>query len=195
MKVEDILCQIPTIREHICNTRDLASDAAAQTASSATPIDEILSSRDDATADVTARPTPEGDGERSRIPIAAIRRERERREKYDREVQRLEAEISKYNDQKWGFTAEEPAEQQGSEGPTFDPAAMQALDRSMGGFAARHGQNRLTALESAVTRLTPAQQDEARAYAAGKPQRAPKGNAMYTAKTRPEAVSLCCADN
>ena len=133
-----------------------------------TSIDSILdSSREEpATADVTARPTPEDREERSRIPVAAIRRERERREKYDREVQRLEAEISKYNDQKWGFT-EEPTEQS-SESPTFDPAQLQALDRSMGGFAARHGQSRLSALETAVTRLTPAQQDEARAYAAGK---------------------------
>lgn len=130
---------------------------------SLTPLDAILGSGGEP-GDVTATGEPSSQepelsndaGEM--VPLVALKRERERRQKMDKQVQELEAELQRYNDQKWGFE-EEPSQQQAAAGP--DPGTDRVIaeyNNSYARFVQKHGQARVAEIDAALRRLNPEQQ-------------------------------------
>jgi hypothetical protein len=130
-----------------------------------TPLNEIL---DAGPADGTGRHQDHSgdtverfERELRQVPIAALHKEKERRKKMDARVQELERELQQYNDAKWGLDDE--SFQQDSERLSRDPhrdAAVQNYEKSFNSFKTAHGKERVAAIDVALKRLTPEQQQE-----------------------------------
>ena len=129
---------------------------------SLTPLDAILGSGSEPVVTASGEPPSQGEtndaGEM--VPLVALKRERERRQKMDRQVQELEAELQRYNDQKWGFE-EEPNQQQSAPnaeaGPDQDRVVAE-YNNSYARFIQKHGEDRVAEIDAALRRLNPEQQ-------------------------------------
>lgn len=134
------------------------SEAIAEvSAAEQTPLDTVLGS-DAADVPVSSQEADSHvDTDGPQVPLVALRRERERRQKMDARVQELEQEIERYNDQKFGldsdqgFGGEQPAEQQP------DDAFGREYTASLTDFTAKHGKDRVAAIDATLGRLNPQQ--------------------------------------
>lgn len=142
---------------------DFENDLTEQTSAldSPTPLGAILGK------DEVVAPSPPSQGEApddlsldradEHVPLAALRRERERRKKMDARVQELEEEINKYNEQKWGLDEDTSGAE--SETPEND-AFLNEYSKSYAGFVSKHGKERVAEVDAALVRLSPEQRNE-----------------------------------
>ena len=96
-------------------------------------------------------------------PISALRAERERRKAKDREYEDLRAELQKYDDQKLGIDEELLRDEYAQYARDADPdrdAAVENYEKSFNSFKTVHGEQRVAAIDAALKRLTPEQQQE-----------------------------------
>ena len=95
------------------------------------------------------------------VPLVALKRERERRQKMDKQVEELQAEIHRYENQKWGFEEEQnTAAPPQSHDPDRDVVAA-AYDKSYARFTEKHGQARMDEIEAGWRQLNHAQREHA----------------------------------
>jgi hypothetical protein len=115
------------------------------------PLDTIL---DTNAADVPARDREEGlgGGDAPHVPLVALKRERERRQKADRQVEELRAELDRFDNAKWGFD-EPAAEQQPAGDDSVKDPFVQNYDRSLGRFTLVHGKDVVAKVDAGLNRL------------------------------------------
>lgn len=135
---------------------------ADHASASGTSIESILSGRD--AADVPASsPESHDDYTGSQVPLERLRSERERLRKTDAEIRAIEQEIEKYNAQKWGFEESDQKlkEQEAALASDQNQAAGNPnYDKSFNAFVAKHGKERVNAVNTALNRLDTGQREE-----------------------------------
>lgn len=138
----------------------------------ATPLDAILggdeapvsSFPDNSSPQESASPDerPRDDDDGVSVPLAALRRERERRQATDQRVAELEEEIRAYHEQKWGLPPEQPQAE-----PAPPDLALQqerekqafAFNESYARFVGKHGKEHVEAIDAALKELPPQHQE------------------------------------
>jgi len=134
------------------------------TEATATPLDSIL----DGAADVPARDQddlssadPIGGIGAPSVPLKALKKERERRQKADKQVEELRLELERFDNAKFGWDETQieeqqqrldREEQQRADEATKDPAVVN-YDRSLQRFTAIHGKEVVAKVDAALNRL------------------------------------------
>ena len=134
------------------NPTDTGTSAEAITP---TPLDAILETN---AADVPAREPDGGDAiggmEDPQVPLKALRKERERRQKADRQVEELRREMERFENAKFGFDEEQVEERLAAvDDAAKDPVASN-YDKSHKSFVDRHkGDDVVAKVEDALRRV------------------------------------------
>ena len=122
-----------------------------------TPLDSIL---DTPAADV---PAQEQGGEAElggldapQVPLKALKRERERRQKADRQVEELRLELERFDNQKFGWNETVTEEQQRldrEQAAADDPfgAAVANYNASFASFSSKHGPEAVAKVDAALS--------------------------------------------
>jgi len=134
---------------------DLGSEEAVQT-----PLDSILEGN---ATDAPAAQSDEGElggTDAPKVPLVALKRERERRQKADKQVEELRLELERFDNAKFGWdetVAEEEKrfaqeEQQRVDEASQDPAVVN-YGKSLGRFTAIHGKDVVAKVDAGLNRL------------------------------------------
>ena len=129
---------------------DTGTAEAAQT-----PLDDIL----DSAADVPAREQESEAGiggmDDPQVPLKALRKERERRQKADRQVEELRREMERFESAKYGLDEPQPGEENYQPPLSGDPAqdAVSNYDRSLQRFRMVHGKEAEAKVDAATKRM------------------------------------------
>jgi len=140
---------------------DLGSEEAVQT-----PLDSILE------GNATDASAPEREGELGglddgQVPLRKLRKERERRQRADKQVEEMRAELERFDNAKWGIpTEEEQAKEEQERQERWareeqelnqDPAVV-AYNRSYANFSKQHGPDVVAKIDAGLKRLNAEQQ-------------------------------------
>ncbi len=128
------------------------ADAGTSEATAQTPLDTIL---DTPAPDVPARAAQEAEADTiggmddPQVPLKALRRERERRQKADRQVEELRAEMERFENAKWGFDEPQVEERLAALDDPAKAPVQSNYDRSM----ERH-KGEVAKIDAAIKRLS-----------------------------------------
>ena len=92
------------------------------------------------------------------VPLVALKRERERRQKMDKQVEELQAEIHRYENQKFGFEEEPSQDHSEPDQDDHHSRVVAAYEKSYANFVKEQGPERVAEIDAALRRLNTEQQ-------------------------------------
>ena len=118
----------------------------------ATPLDAILDGAADVPAQEREAEAGIGGMDDPQVPLKALRKERERRQKADRQVEELRREMEKFDNSRYGFDEEQVEERLAGVEQAQDPV-LHKYNQSLASFRKNHGKEAEAKVDAATRRM------------------------------------------